>query len=188
MVNIGIFCGSSSGRNLIYRETAIRVGQTLAEKGIGIIYGGGKVGLMGAVADAALKRGGRVIGVIPSSLFEHEIAHAGLTYLHVVTNMHERKMKIAAMSDAFITMPGGSGTLEEICEQWTWAQLGLHKKPCAFLNINGFYHPLKNMIHHMVKEGFLRKIYEDMLLFSEDLEEITQYFFNYEVPATKWLD
>lgn len=187
MINIGIFCGSANGSDPVYREAASQTGQFLAEKGMGIIYGGGKVGLMGAVADAALAHGGHVTGVIPQSLVEREIAHTGLTHLHVVANMHERKMKMAALSDAFIAMPGGAGTLEEIFEQWTWAQLGLHAKPCAFHDVNGFYRPLKDMIRQMVEQGFLKKSYEDMLLFSANMTEITEYFADYRAPAVKWL-
>ncbi|MGL9773907.1 MAG: TIGR00730 family Rossman fold protein [Sodalis sp. (in: enterobacteria)] len=186
MINIGIFCGSANGSDPVYREAASQTGQLLAKKGMGIVYGGGKVGLMGAVADAALKHGGKVTGVIPQSLVEREIAHTGLTHLHVVANMHERKMKMAALADAFIAMPGGAGTLEEIFEQWTWAQLGLHTKPCAFLDVDGFYRPLKEMIYQMVDKEFLKKSYEDMLLFSKNLHEITQYFADYRAPVVKW--
>jgi uncharacterized protein (TIGR00730 family) len=137
MKAIGIFCGSSSGENPLYIETARDVGKILATADISLVYGGGKVGLMGAVADACLAHGGHVVGVMPRGLFEKEIAHQGLSELHVVENMHERKTKMAALSDGFIALPGGAGTLEEIFEQWTWAQLGIHHKPCAFLNING---------------------------------------------------
>ncbi|VTN77064.1 lysine decarboxylase family protein [Klebsiella pneumoniae] len=135
MKSIGIFCGSSAGEHPLYLETARLVGRTLAQQGLALVYGGGKVGLMGAVADAALEAGGVVIGVMPRGLVEREIAHRGLTELHVVEDMHERKTKMAALADGFIALPGGAGTLEEIFEQWTWAQLGIHEKPCAFLNI-----------------------------------------------------
>ena len=134
MKSIGIFCGSSAGEHPLYLDTARLVGRTLAQQGLALVYGGGKVGLMGAVADAALEAGGVVIGVMPRGLVEREIAHRGLTELHVVEDMHERKTKMAALADGFIALPGGAGTLEEIFEQWTWAQLGIHEKPCAFLN------------------------------------------------------
>ncbi|MFT4465659.1 MAG: TIGR00730 family Rossman fold protein [Sodalis sp. (in: enterobacteria)] len=186
MSSIGIFCGSANGNDPVYRKAASQVGQRLAEKGVGIVYGGGKVGLMGAVADAALQHGGSVIGVIPQSLVAREIAHTGLTHLHVVANMHERKMKMAERAEAFIALPGGAGTLEEIFEQWTWAQLGLHTKPCAFFDVNGFYRPLQDMIRQMVSNGFLKKSYEDMLLFSANISEITEYFANYHAPDVKW--
>ncbi|MBT9431423.1 LOG family protein [Candidatus Sodalis endolongispinus] len=161
MINIGIFCGSANGSDPVYREAASQTGQLLAGKGMGIVYGGGKVGLMGAVADAALEHGGHVTGVIPQSLVEREIAHTGLTHLHVVANMHERKMKMAA-------------------------QLGLHAKPCAFLDVNGFYRPLQDMIRQMVEQGFLKKSHEDMLIFSANMTEITEYFADYRAPAVKW--
>lgn len=186
MSSVGIFCGSANGNDPVYSKAASQVGQRLAEQGVGIVYGGGKVGLMGAVADAALQHGGSVIGVIPQSLVAREIAHTGLTLLHVVANMHERKMKMAELADAFIALPGGAGTLEEIFEQWTWAQLGLHAKPCAFFDVNGFYRPLQDMIRQMVSKGFLKKSYEDMLLFSENLSEITEYFSDYRAPDVKW--
>ncbi len=153
MKSIGIFCGSSAGEHPLYLETARLVGRTLAQQGLALVYGGGKVGLMGAVADAALEAGGVVIGVMPRGLVEREIAHRGLTELHVVEDMHERKTKMAALADGFIALPGGAGTLEEIFEQWTWAQLGIHEKPCAFLNIKGYYDPLQAMVDNMVREG-----------------------------------
>lgn len=153
MKSIGIFCGSSAGEHPLYLETARLVGRTLAQQGLALVYGGGKVGLMGAVADAALEAGGVVIGVMPRGLVEREIAHRGLTELHVVEDMHERKTKMAALADGFIALPGGAGTLEEIFEQWTWAQLGIHEKPCAFLNIKGYYDPLQAMVDNMVRKG-----------------------------------
>ncbi|STW42923.1 lysine decarboxylase family protein [Klebsiella variicola] len=137
MKSIGIFCGSSAGEHPLYLDTARLVGRTLAQQGLALVYGGGKVGLMGAVADAALEAGGVVIGVMPRGLVEREIAHRGLTELHVVEDMHERKTKMAALADGFIALPGGAGTLEEIFEQWTWAQLGIHEKPCAFPEYQG---------------------------------------------------
>ncbi len=157
MKSIGIFCGSSAGEHPLYLETARLVGRTLAQQGLALVYGGGKVGLMGAVADAALEAGGVVIGVMPRGLVEREIAHRGLTELHVVEDMHERKTKMAALADGFIALPGGAGTLEEIFEQWTWAQLGIHEKPCAFLNIKGYYDPLQAMVDNMVREGFMHR-------------------------------
>lgn len=187
MKAIGIFCGSSSGENPLYIETARYVGKTLAAADISIVYGGGKVGLMGAVADACLAHGGHVVGVMPRGLFEKEIAHKGLSELHVVENMHERKTKMAELSDGFIALPGGAGTLEEIFEQWTWAQLGIHHKPCAFLNINGYYDPLQTMVDKMVTEGFMHARYADMLPFATEAESVVAYFRNYQAPASKWV-
>jgi uncharacterized protein (TIGR00730 family) len=167
-------------------EAARHVGKCLAEQGINIVYGGGRVGLMGAVADSALAYGGHVKGVIPKSLLEREIAHTGLSELQVVDNMHQRKFVMAELASCFIALPGGAGTAEEIFEQWTWAQLGIHDKPCAFLNVNHFYNPLRVMVHQMVSEGFMKQEYADMLLFSENLHDIIDYFKAYTPPASKW--
>lgn len=186
MQTVGIFCGSSEGSSPVYMDAARHTGKWLAEQGIHIVYGGGRVGLMGAVADSALAHGGRVTGVIPKSLLEREIAHTGLSDLQVVDNMHQRKNVMADLSSGFIALPGGAGTAEEIFEQWTWAQLGIHNKPCAFLNINHFYDPLKVMVQQMVSEGFMKQEYADMLLFSENLHEILNSFNTYTPPISKW--
>lgn len=186
MQTVGIFCGSSEGSSPVYMDAARHTGKWLAEQGIHIVYGGGRVGLMGAVADSALAHGGRVTGVIPKSLLEREIAHTGLSDLQVVDNMHQRKTVMADLSSGFIALPGGAGTAEEIFEQWTWAQLGIHNKPCAFLNINHFYDPLKVMVQQMVSEGFMKQEYADMLLFSENLHEILNSFNTYTPPISKW--
>ncbi len=183
---IGIFCGSSAGNNAAYMAAAREVGQVLAQANIPIVYGGGRVGLMGAVADAALAHGGDVTGVMPRSLVEREIAHPGLTRLDVVQNMHERKARMAELATAFIALPGGAGTLEEIFEQWTWAQLGLHHKPCGFYNVEGYYNPLLEMTANMVKEGFLHQRYADMLPFSHCLSDLLQCFKQYRPPVSKW--
>lgn len=186
MNTVAIFCGSAQGLSPVYMESARAVGSQLAQRGIGVVYGGGRVGLMGAVADAALASGGHVTGIIPRALQEREIAHRGLSTLLVVDNMHQRKEKMAALSDGFIALPGGAGTFEEIFEQWTWAQLGIHHKPCAFLNVNHFYQPLQTMVERMVAEGFMRQSYADMLLFSDNLDEIIAYFNDYTPPEAKW--
>lgn len=186
MHTVGIFCGSSEGCSTTYMDAAHYTGKWLAEQEIHIVYGGGRVGLMGAVADSALAHGGHVTGVIPKSLLEREIAHTGLTELHVVDNMHQRKNVMAELSSCFIALPGGAGTAEEIFEQWTWAQLGIHEKPCAFLNVNHFYNPLKVMVQKMVSEGFMKQDYADMLLFSENLRDIIDYFKAYTPPVSKW--
>ncbi len=151
-----VFCGSTNGRGERYAEVAAEVGRLLAERGITVVYGGGRVGTMGVVADAAMRAGGDVVGVIPEGLFDREIAHSDVTELHVVANMHERKAKMAALSDAFLVLPGGIGTLEELFEAWTWAHLGIHGKPIGLLDVDGFYQPLVQMVDHMVTEGFLK--------------------------------
>jgi len=146
-MRICVFCGSSPGNLQSYHDAAIDVGELLARENIELIYGGGKVGLMGIVADATLGAGGNVTGVMPRHLVESEISHNGLTTLEVVEDMHERKMKMSELSDAFISLPGGAGTLEEITEQWTWAQLGIHTKPCAFYNVDGYYDHFRSRLH-----------------------------------------
>src|SRR5262245_60102889 len=183
---IGIFCGSSPGADPVYAHAARDTGQKLARQGIGIVYGGGRIGLMGLVADAALAAGGRVTGVIPRALAEREIAHAGLTALHVVETMHERKAKMAELADAFIALPGGAGTLDELFEQWTWAQLGIHGKACGILNVNGYFDPLKEMTARMVAEGFLHESYADILVFTDDLDVLLTHLHDYAPPNRKW--
>ena len=184
--SIGIFCGSSSGLNPAYIQAAKAIGAYFALNDLKIVYGGGKVGLMGAVADAAINNGGEVIGVMPQSLVDKEIAHAGLTKLYVVKDMHERKNMMSSLSDAFLTLPGGAGTLEEIFEQWTWAQLGLHEKPCAFLNVNNYFSPLLTMINRMVEEGFLKSQYQRMLIVEHEPSLILDGLNNYQAPKHKW--
>ncbi|QWA12064.1 TIGR00730 family Rossman fold protein [Sodalis ligni] len=184
--SIGIFCGSSAGLNPVYLQAARNIGAFFAKNHLKIVYGGGKVGLMGAIADAAIQHDGQVIGVMPQSLVEKEIAHTGLTKLYVVKDMHERKYMMANLSDAFLTLPGGAGTLEEIFEQWTWAQLGLHQKPCAFLNVNDYFSHLLSMIRRMADEGFLKTEYLDMLIVEHQPDVILEKFRNYQPPKHKW--
>ncbi|MFU8926645.1 TIGR00730 family Rossman fold protein [Acinetobacter puyangensis] len=186
MQSICIFCGSSAGNDPIYIQVAQSVGEVLAKKGLTLVYGGGKVGLMGAVADSVLAHGGKVLGVMPKHLVDREIAHTGIDELYVVNNMHERKQKMAELSDGFVALAGGAGTLEEIFEQWTWAQLGIHQKPCAFLNTNGYYDPLLQMIQHMVDKQFTKTRYAEMLTQSDDIENILNAFANYQPPEAKW--
>lgn len=181
-----MFCGSASGRGDVYLEAATRVGRLLADRGIELVYGGAAVGIMGAVADAAMQGGGRVIGVIPRQLVEREIAHPKLAELHVVADMHERKALMAASADAFIALPGGAGTLEELFEVWTWAQLGLHTKPIGLLDVAGFYQPLRTMVDHMVAEGFLQQRHRDALLVDPDIERLLDRFADYQAPEAKW--
>lgn len=182
MKSIVVFCGSSEGYNEAYMETAYQLGATLAEKGMRIIYGGAKVGLMGAVADGALQRGGEVVGVIPEFLKTKEVAHEGLTQLITVSTMHARKLRMHELSDGIIAMPGGWGTIEELFEMLTWAQLGLHCKPTGLLNINGYYDPLKAMLETMVTEGFVSEYTRAMLLASDSVEDLLEQMNNYE-PA-----
>jgi len=185
-MRICVFCGSSLGSDQVYADAAREAGTTLARRRIALVYGGGRVGLMGVLADAALNAGGRVIGVIPQSLLEREIQHTGLSELQVVSTMHERKTKMAELADGFIALPGGAGTLEEIFEQWTWAQLGIHHKPCGFLNTNGYFDPLRQMIDQMIAAGFLRREYASMLVFHTDLAAIVDAFRDYSPPAAKY--
>jgi uncharacterized protein (TIGR00730 family) len=183
---ICVFCGSRFGTDEAYRLAAERTGKLLAQRGIELVYGGGHVGLMGVIADAVLAEGGRVTGVIPRALAEREVAHDGLTTLVVVESMHERKAEMAERADGFIALPGGAGTLEEIFEQWTWAQLGVHQKPCGFLNVKAYFDPLRVMIEKMAAEGFLREEYADMLVFSDDAARILSAFESYRPPVRKW--
>lgn len=161
--SVCVFCGASPGASPVYQEAAVALGRHLAERGLTLVYGGGAVGLMGTVADAALAAGGEVIGIIPQSLQEAEIGHKGLTRLEVVDGMHARKARMAELADAFIALPGGLGTLEELFEVWTWGQLGYHAKPLGLLEVNGFYDPLLTFLDHLVDERFVRAEHRGML-------------------------
>jgi uncharacterized protein (TIGR00730 family) len=185
-MKICIFCGSSSGLDAAYADGAAEAARSIARNGFTLVYGGGRVGLMGIVADAAIGAGGEVIGVMPRALVEREIAHRGLRQLHVVETMHERKTTMSALSDAFLALPGGAGTLEEIFEQWTWGQLGIHGKPCGFLNIKGYFGPIRMMVEKMVSEGFLLREHAGMLAFSDSIEELLAGFRSYVPPPSKW--
>ncbi len=185
-MRICVFCGSSPGRSGKYAEAARRTGELLVERGIELVYGGARRGLMGIVADTVLQRGGAVTGVIPRVLADREIQHTGLTRLHIVATMHERKTLMAELADGFIALPGGTGTLEEIFEQWAWGQLDIHAKPCGFLNTGGYYDPLRQMIDHMIGEEFLSAEHAGMLVFDEDPAAILQAFERYVHPAPKW--
>ena len=168
MKRLCVFCGANAGRDPVYRAAAQALGALLAREGVGLVYGGASIGLMGAVADAARAAGGEVIGVIPRALMKREIAHAGLADLRVVGSMHERKALMAELADGFIALPGGVGTLEELFEVWTWVHLGLHHKPCALLDVAGFYSGLARFLDHVEAEGFLREGVRDMLLVERD--------------------
>ncbi|HDY97179.1 MAG TPA: TIGR00730 family Rossman fold protein [Pseudomonas sabulinigri] len=187
-MRICVFCGSSAGNNPVYREAAIELGTALAKAGIGLVYGGAQVGLMGAVADAAMAAGGEVIGVIPRQLVERELAHDGLTELKEVGSMHERKAVMADLSDGFIALPGGVGTFEELFEVWTWGQLGHHQKPCALLNVGGYYDKLVTFLNHATTEGFMKQPYREMLIVASDVESVLAKVEAYEAPkVAKWM-
>jgi uncharacterized protein (TIGR00730 family) len=187
MRRICVFCGSSMGAAPEYAEQAAGLGKLLAEREIGLVYGGASVGIMGVVADAALAGGGEVIGVIPENLMRVEIAHAGLTELHVVPGMHERKAKMAELSDGFLALPGGAGTLEELFEVWTWAQLGLHTKPIGLVEVNGYFRTLQKFADHMVDEGFLRPQHRDLVSVNPDPAVLLDTFAEYRPSdVAKW--
>ena len=189
MRRICVFCGSNPGRLPAYREAATRLGRLLAMRRIGVVYGGASVGLMGTVADAALAAGGEVIGVIPRALMDRELGHRKLTALHVVESMHARKRMMADLSDAFVALPGGAGTLEEICEIWTWAQLGDHEKPCGLLNVAGFYDKLVAFLDHATTEGFMRAEHRGMLTAANTGEALLAAFASYRAPRVqKWFE
>jgi uncharacterized protein (TIGR00730 family) len=188
MKSVTVFCGSSAGSDEIYVREAALLGKTLAEKKIRLIYGGAKVGLMGSVADAALDAGGVVVGVLPRFLRSKEIAHEGLTELILVESMHERKTTMHQLSEGVIALPGGFGTLEELFEMLTWAQLGLHKNPIGLLNVNGYYDPLNNLVQGMVDRGFLKLTNQKMLLFHDNVSELLRAMTNYVAPPIgKWI-
>jgi uncharacterized protein (TIGR00730 family) len=182
MKRICVFCGSSPGARLEYVEAARQLGRTLAGKGIGLVYGGAKVGAMGQLAEAALKAGGEVIGIIPQDLVEKEVAFTELENLHVVGSMHERKARMVDLSDGFIALPGGLGTFEEFFEALTWAQLGLHHKPCGFLNVCGYYDKLIAFLDHAVAQQFVKSEYHAMVLVDEDPTALLEKFAAYQPP------
>ena len=189
MKRICVFCGSSPGADPVYLATAEAVGKFLANRGIELVFGGGRVGLMGMVADSAVAAGGRAIGAIPESLAIKEIAHQGLDELHVVDSMHERKALMAELSDGFIALPGGFGTFEEFCEIVTWAQLGIHSKPCGLLNVNGFYDPLIEMFDRSTRQQFIRPEHRGLVIVGSSIEELFDKMEAYSPPyIEKWLD
>jgi uncharacterized protein (TIGR00730 family) len=189
MKSVAVFCGSSPGFNPAYTVAAQRLGRLVAERRLTLVYGGGRVGLMGVVADAALAAGGEVIGIIPAALADKEVGHTGLTRLEIVASMHERKARMADLSDGFIALPGGIGTFEEIFEVWTWAQLGYHAKPLGFLDVADYYTRLASFIEHSVQEGFVRPAHRDMVKIATGAAELLDHFASY-VPAAqpKWVE
>jgi uncharacterized protein (TIGR00730 family) len=193
MKRLCVFCGSNAGNAPIYRAEAEKLGRLLAARGIELVYGGGNIGLMGAVADACLAAGGTVVGVIPEALMGKEVAghavdHRALTRMEVVDSMHTRKARMAELADGFIALPGGFGTFEEFCEILTWGQLGFHAKPMGLLNVNGFYDPLLAMFDHAVAEGFLRQQNRAMALAAADIATLLAAMADYRPePVSKWL-
>lgn len=181
-----VFTGSATGASAIYAEATTELARALAEQGVEIVYGGGHVGLMGTLADAALEAGGRVRGVMPQSLVDGEIAHPGLSELDIVADMHERKQRMAERAEAFIALPGGAGTLEEFFEVWTWQQLGLHRKPVALYDVNGFWQPLLSMIEHFVAEGFLAERYRQALIVVQTPAELLAALQQWAPAPAKW--
>ena len=189
MRRVCVFCGSSVGNQPAYREAAEALGALLAGRGIGLVYGGGNVGLMGVIADAVMAKGGQAIGVIPQSLADREIAATGITELRVVDSMHTRKAMMADLSDAFIAMPGGVGTFEEFFEVVTWTQLGLHRKPCGLLNVNGFYAPLAAFIDQATNEGFIRAEHRAAIILDSNPARLLDTLGTIELPRVpKWID
>jgi uncharacterized protein (TIGR00730 family) len=189
MKRICVYCGSSSGARPSYIQAARALGALLVRRGLGLVYGGSNVGLMGALADTVLAQGGEVIGVIPGPVVIREVAHTGLADLRVVGSMHERKALMAELADAFIAMPGGFGTLEEFCEIVTWVQLGLHQKPCGLLNVEGYYDGLLSFLNHAVAEGFLKPEYRSVVLTDSEADGLLEKISKYQAPPLKkWID
>lgn len=185
---IAVYCASNDGARPSYVATARALGTLLARRGIAVVYGGGRTGLMGALADAAMAAGGEVIGVMPHGLVEREVAHQGLTALHVVDSMHDRKAMIADLADGFVTMPGGIGTLEEFFETWTWANLGVHRKPVGLLDADGFWNPLVALLDQLEREGFLRGTPRDWLVRDDDPARLLTALERFEPPVVRrWL-
>ena len=189
MKRICVFCGSSPGASPAYAAAAAQLGTTLAKRGLGLVYGGASVGLMGVLADAALEAGGSVVGVIPAGLAHKEIAHEGLTALRIVGSMHERKAVMAELSDGFVALPGGMGTLEEFFEILTWAQLGLHAKPCGLLNVGGYFTPLLAFLDRAVEERFVKPVHRALIHVDDTPERLLDAFARWRAPVVeKWLD
>jgi uncharacterized protein (TIGR00730 family) len=189
MRRVCVFAGSSAGARIEYGAAAVSLGRALAARGMGLVYGGARVGLMGILADAALQAAGEAIGVIPHALVAREVAHAGLTTLHVVETMHERKALMVDLADAFVALPGGWGTLDELFEILTWAQLGLHRKPCGLLNVQGYFDPLLAFVDHSIEEGFVRRESRRLLVVAGDPEALLDLLAAQTPPAVeKWID
>lgn len=188
MKRICVYCGSSPGKLTEYRGAARMLGHELAARGLGLVYGGASIGVMGAVADAVLEKGGEAIGVIPFALATREVAHSGLNELFVVDSMHERKAKMAELSDGFVALPGGWGTIEEIFEMLTWAQLGFHQKPCGLLNISGYYDHLYTFLEHAIDQRFVQEEYRPMIMMEQTAGDLLDRYLQYQAPSVKkWI-
>lgn len=188
MKRICVYCGSSPGKLPRYRRAAQTLGYELAARGIGLVYGGASIGVMGTIADAVLEKGGQALGVIPSVLAIREVAHEGLSELFVVNSMHERKAKMAELSDGFIALPGGWGTIEEIFEMLTWAQLGLHQKPCGLLNISSYYDHLFSFLEHAIDQQFVQQEFRPMIMMDQSASALLDRFADYHAPLVKkWI-
>lgn len=189
MRRLCVFCGSSTGNQPAYAEAARALGALLARRGIGLVYGGGNVGLMGIIADAVMAHGGEAIGVIPETLAEREIAHTGVTELRIVDSMHARKAMMAELADGFVAMPGGVGTFEEFFEVVTWTQLGVHRKPCGLLNVKAFYTPLAAFIDQAVSEGFIKPVHRAFIIVDSDPARLLDSLATVELPVVpKWIE
>lgn len=189
MKAVCVYCGSSPGRLDAYADAARALGQTLVARDLGLVYGGASIGLMGLIADTVLQLGGRAVGVIPQALARKEVVHRHLTELHVTQSMHERKTMMAELSDGFIAMPGGIGTFEEIFEIWTWAQLGIHAKPCGLLNVAGYFDALTSFLDHATAEEFLKPPHRALLIVEQQPQALLDRFASYQSPNTKkWLE
>ncbi len=189
MKRVCVYCGSSDGKKDAYKAAARELGRAMLEKGLGLVYGGAQIGIMGEIANTVMDGGGEVIGIMPKSLADREIYHTGLTRLEIVDSMHERKAMMAELSDGFIALPGGLGTIEEIFEVLTWAQLGFHRKPCALLNAIGYYDNLCAFLNHTVIEGFVNTASRAMLMTESDPRVLLERFENYQAPVVnKWID
>lgn len=188
LTHVCVYCGSNTGEDEVFVRRAAQLGRRIASEGLTLVYGGGNVGLMGVIADAALEAGGEVIGVIPEALMRLEVAHRGITRLEVVGTMHERKRRMFDLSHAFIALPGGFGTLDEMFEMLTWRQIGLGDRPCAFLDVNGFYRPLMQMVDRMIEAGFLHPEQKNDLWYGEDDDAMFEWIRRYTpMEASKWL-
>ncbi len=188
MKRICVYCGSNPGKSAEFPESARTLAGELVQRDIGLVYGGASIGIMGEIADTVLARGGEVIGVIPQALVDKEVSHAGLTELRIVNSMHERKEIMADLAQGFIALPGGLGTIEEIFEVLTWAQLGFHQKPCALLNVKGYYNQLTQFLDHAVAQGFVTETHRKMLLVEEDPQSLLEVMASYNAPAVdKWI-
>ena len=188
MNRICVFCGSKTGTNPLFMKTAVELGRLLAECGLDLVYGGARIGLMGAVADSVLAGGGRVVGVVPEAMATKEVVHEGLSEIHVVSSMHERKSMMARLADGFVALPGGFGSFEELLEMITWAQLGIHRKPVAILNVSGYYDSLIQLFERAIEEGFIKPRNRQLVVVEEEPDRLLQTLLTHKLPEVKrWI-